>query len=83
MNPYDKLMTRKRKWTPVQTTAGMCKDGAQEAIHRALAQTATSICVPTWFTMLSANSEASDEFKFIFQFPAINNFRASVLILIK
>jgi len=37
MNPYDKLMTRKRKWTPVQTTAGMCKDGAQEAIHRALA----------------------------------------------
>ena len=37
MNPYDKLMARKRKWTPVQTTAGMCKTGAEEAIHRALA----------------------------------------------
>ena len=30
-------MTRKRIWTPVQTTAGECKYGTQEAIHRALA----------------------------------------------
>ena len=37
MNPYEKLMARKRKWTPVQTSAGTCKDGAQETIHRALA----------------------------------------------
>jgi len=37
MNPYQKLMARKRKWTPVQTTAGTCKDGANEALHRALA----------------------------------------------
>jgi len=37
MNPYEKLMARKRKWTPVQTTAGICKEGAEEAIHRALA----------------------------------------------
>ena len=37
MNPYQKLLTRKRKWTPVQTTAGMCKDGANETIYRALA----------------------------------------------
>ena len=37
MNPYQKLLNRKRKWTPVQTTAGVCKEGAQEAIHRALA----------------------------------------------
>ena len=37
MNPYEKLMARKRKWTPVQTTAGTCKAGAEEAIHRALA----------------------------------------------
>jgi len=37
MNPYEKLMARKRKWTPVQTTAGTCKEGAEEAIHRALA----------------------------------------------
>ena len=37
MNPYEKMMARKRKWTPVQTTAGTCKAGAEEAIHRALA----------------------------------------------
>jgi hypothetical protein len=37
MTPYDKLMARKRKWTPVQTTAGVCKEGAEEAIYRALA----------------------------------------------
>ena len=37
MNPYEKLMARKRKWTPVQTTAGVCKEGAEEAIYRALA----------------------------------------------
>ena len=37
MNPYEKLMARKRKWTPVQTTAGQCMDGAEETIYRALA----------------------------------------------
>ena len=37
MNPYEKLMARKRKWTPVQTTAGKVREGAEEAIHRALA----------------------------------------------
>ena len=37
MNPYEKLMARKRKWTPVQTCAGTCKEGAEEAIFRALA----------------------------------------------
>jgi hypothetical protein len=37
MNPYDKLMARKRKWTPVQTTAGKCREGAEETIYRALA----------------------------------------------
>ena len=37
MTPYDKLMTRKRKWTPVKPTAGICKEGAEETIHRALA----------------------------------------------
>ena len=37
MNPYKKLMARKRKWTPVQTTAGTCKEGAEETIFRALA----------------------------------------------
>jgi hypothetical protein len=37
MNPYQKLMSRKRKWTPVQTSAGICKEGSEAAIHRALA----------------------------------------------
>ena len=37
MNPYQKLLARKRKWTPVQVSAGTCKAGAEEAIFRALA----------------------------------------------
>jgi len=37
MNPYDKLMARKRKWTPVKPVAGACREGAEETIHRALA----------------------------------------------
>ena len=37
MTPYDKLMARKRKWTPVKPVAGTCKEGAEEVIHRALA----------------------------------------------
>ena len=37
MNPYQKLLTRKRKWTPVQTTAGTCREGSEETILRALA----------------------------------------------
>ena len=37
MNPYDKLLSRKRTWTPVQTTAGKLAEGAEEAIFRALA----------------------------------------------
>jgi len=37
MNPYQKLQDRKRKWTPVQTTAGQLVEGAEETIFRALA----------------------------------------------
>ena len=37
MTPYDKLMARKRKWTPVKPVAGICKEGAEETIYRALA----------------------------------------------
>ena len=37
MNTYQKLHNRKRTWTPVQTTAGKVKDGAEETIFRALA----------------------------------------------
>jgi hypothetical protein len=37
MNPYQKLLNRKRKWTPVQPIKGQFKDGAEEALYRALA----------------------------------------------
>tara|TARA_B100000131_G_scaffold105772_1_gene102627 strand:+ start:348 stop:1061 length:714 start_codon:yes stop_codon:yes gene_type:complete len=37
MNPYEKLLKRKRKWTPVQTTKGKLKYGAEETVYRALA----------------------------------------------
>ena len=37
MNPYQKLMARKRKWTPVQTDAGTCTEGAEETLFRVLA----------------------------------------------
>jgi len=37
MNPYQKLLERKRTWTPVQTTAGQLVEGAEETIYRALA----------------------------------------------
>ena len=36
-NPYEKLLNRKRTWTPVQVSAGQLKHGAEEAIYRALA----------------------------------------------
>ena len=37
MNPYIKLLSRKRTWTPVQPTKGVLKEGAEETIKRALA----------------------------------------------
>ena len=37
MNPYQKLLNRKRKWTPVQTTSGKLTEGSEETIFRALA----------------------------------------------
>ena len=36
-HPYQKLLDRKRKWSPVQTKAGELKHGAEETIYRALA----------------------------------------------
>ena len=36
-NPYEKLLARKRTWTPVKTSKGELKYGAEEAIYRALA----------------------------------------------
>tara|TARA_Y100001938_G_scaffold115140_1_gene158369 strand:+ start:171 stop:881 length:711 start_codon:yes stop_codon:yes gene_type:complete len=37
MNPYDKLLARKRTWTPVKTSKGFIKDEAVDVIKRALA----------------------------------------------
>ena len=37
MNPYQTLLNKKRKWTPVQTTSGKVAEGAEETIFRALA----------------------------------------------
>ena len=36
-HPYDLLLERKRKWTPVQGTAGTMREGSEETIKRALA----------------------------------------------
>ena len=36
-HPYQKLLDRKRTWTPVQGTKGICREGAEETIKRALA----------------------------------------------
>ena len=37
MNPYEKLLARKRKWTPVQTDAGQVREGTEECLSRVLA----------------------------------------------
>ena len=37
MNPYQKLFNRKRKWTPVQTSAGKVTEGTEETLKRVLA----------------------------------------------
>ena len=36
-HPYDILMDRKRKWSPVKPTVGKLKDGSEDTIRRALA----------------------------------------------
>ena len=37
MNLYEKLLNRKRTWTPVRPTEGKLKEGAEETLYRALA----------------------------------------------
>ena len=49
-DPYEKLLGRKRKWTPVQTTAGELKYGAEETIYRALAIRHMELPVGTFIT---------------------------------
>ena len=36
-HPYQKLLERKRTWTPVKPSKGVYKEGADETIKRALA----------------------------------------------
>jgi hypothetical protein len=36
LSPYDQVVSRKRKWTPVAVQAGKLVDGSQDAIQRAL-----------------------------------------------
>ena len=36
-HPYDKLLGRKRKWSPVKPTVGQLKNGSEDTIRRALA----------------------------------------------
>ena len=37
MNPYEQLLARKRKWTPIPPTKGTCREGAEDTIKRAIA----------------------------------------------
>ena len=55
MNPYVKLQQRKRKWTPVQTTKGQVKEGAEEAIYRALAMRHMELPVGDFITDALSN----------------------------
>ena len=36
-HPYDQLLDRKRKWSPVKPTVGQLKNGSEDTIRRALA----------------------------------------------
>ena len=49
-NPYEKLLNRKRTWTPVQTTAGKLKDGSEETIYRALSIRCLELPVGTFLS---------------------------------
>ena len=55
MNPYQKLMARKRKWTPVKPVAGKCKDGAEETVLRALAMRHMELPVGDFITDALSN----------------------------
>ena len=47
-DPYQKLLDRKRKWSPVQTTAGKLREGSEETILRALAIRHMELPVGDW-----------------------------------
>ncbi len=49
-HPYDKLLERKRKWSPVQATPGELRPGSEETIRRALAVRHMELPVGTFIT---------------------------------
>ena len=49
-HPYQKLLDRKRTWTPVQGTKGEFRDGSEETIKRALAIRHMELPVGTFIT---------------------------------
>ena len=49
-HPYDTLLERKRKWTPVQGTAGTMRPGSEETLRRALAIRHMELPVGTFIT---------------------------------
>ena len=55
MNPYEKLQSRKRKWTPVQGVAGKVREGTEETIYRALALRHMELPVGEFITDALAN----------------------------
>ena len=49
-HPYQKLLERKRTWTPVQGTKGTFREGSEETIKRALAVRHMELPVGTFIT---------------------------------
>ena len=49
-HPYDKLLGRKRKWSPVKPTIGQLKNGSENTIRRALAARHMELPVGTFIT---------------------------------
>ena len=48
--PYETLINRRRTWTPVKTTKGVLKDGAEDTIRRALAARHMELPVGTFIS---------------------------------
>ena len=54
MNPYETLISRKRKWTPVAVTGGPVAEGAEDALGRCLALRCLEIPVGDFIKEASA-----------------------------
>ena len=54
MTPYDKLISRKRKWTPVAVTGGPVAEGTEDTISRCLALRCLEIPVGDFIKEASA-----------------------------